>query len=239
MVAVEAKGLNLYYGNNHAVQNMDMTIPKGSIFGLIGPNGSGKSTTMNMITTLLPPTSGSLKVMGHDVISAADSVRRSIGLAPEEPALFSGLSAREFIRLSAIMHDMDSDTAEAGIQQLLDTFELSTKADHQLGSFSKGMKRKAMICAALIHDPDLLVMDEALDGLDIFAQKILKEELRRRANAGKTVIYSTHILETIEGFCSHIGLLELGKVLDHGPIDVVRERLGISSLGDAFKRSEV
>lgn len=239
MAAVEAQGLNLYYGSNHAVQDMNMTIPKGAIFGLIGPNGSGKSTTMNMITTLLAPSSGSLKVMGHDVNEAGDAVRRNIGLAPEEPALFSGLSAREFVRLSAVMHELPDDEAEKRIQHLLETFELRDKADDQLGSFSKGMKRKAMICAALVHDPALLVMDEALDGLDVFAQKILKEELRRRAANGTTIIYSTHILETIDGFCSHVGLLEKGKVLDFGGIDEVRKRLGITHLGDAFKRAEV
>lgn len=236
MHAVEASSLNLFYGSNHAVKNMEMVIPKGSIFGLIGPNGSGKSTTMNMITTLLAPSSGCLRVLGFDVSEAADEVRRHIGLAPEEPALFSGLSAREFVMLSANLHGMDDQAAKVRCEQLLERFELSDRADDMLGSYSKGMKRKAIICACLIHDPDLMVLDEPLDGLDIFAQKTLKACLKEASESGKTVIYSTHILETVQGFCTHVGLLQQGEVLAHGPLDEVLQQLGVTELGDAFAR---
>jgi len=191
---------------------------------------------MNMITTLLQPHSGSLKVLGLDVVAEADAVRQRIGLAPEEPALFSGLSAAEFVKLSASLHGMDDRHASRATAQWLEIFELENKSNEMLGSFSKGMKRKTLIAACLVHDPDLMVLDEPLDGLDIFAQKILKDMLLAAAARGKTVIYSTHILETVEGFCSHVGLLQEGKVLAHGPVADVMAQLEIKTLGAAFSR---
>jgi len=234
MNSVVCTDVNFSYGSNHAVRNLNLTIPKGAIFALIGPNGSGKSTTLNMITTLLKPQSGTLHVHDLNVVTEADEVRRRLGLAPEEPALFSGLTAAEFVHLSAVLHGMPEKDAHTQTRELLTHFELIDKADHQLGSYSKGMKRKALIASALVHDPDLLILDEPLDGLDIFAQKLLRNLLRQRAERGKTLIYSTHILETVESFCTHVGLLENGNMLDHGPIKEVMTRLNITNLGDAF-----
>lgn len=234
MNSVVCEGVHFYYGDNHAVRDLNLAIPKGSIFALIGPNGSGKSTTLNMITTLLEPQSGVVRVNDLDTVEQADQVRANLGLAPEEPAVFSGLTAFEFVNLSAVLHGISEADAEEKSRELLTRFELIDKADHQLGSFSKGMKRKALIASALVHDPELLILDEPLDGLDIFAQKLLREYLKERSERGLTLIYSTHILETVEGFCSHVGLLENGKLLDHGPIGEVKARLKIQNLGDAF-----
>jgi ABC-2 type transport system ATP-binding protein len=224
-----------YGGVGAALDGVDLRVPRGVLFALIGPNGAGKSTALNLITTLLEPGQGHVRVCGHDSVQQPDAVRRVLGYAPEESLLFSGLTAREFVALSATLHGLDVRTAADATAQLLGDFGLGERADDMLASFSKGMRRKTVLAAALVHDPELLVLDEPMEGLDVIAQQTLKELLRRRVARGRSVLYSTHIIEIIEALCSHVAVLRQGRVLAQGAIADARAALGVARLEDVFR----
>lgn len=234
MSTVVFEQVSLSYGSIRAVQDATFAIPRGTLFGLLGPNGAGKSTCLKMITTLLVPTAGRVSVNGFDTTDEPMAVRRSIGYAPEEPLIYAGLTAREFVELSAELHGLDPKSARAATVEVLAHMELSERADDTVATFSKGMRRKVLIAAALAHDPAVLVMDEPLDGLDVIAQARLKDLLRERVARGKTVVYSTHIIEVVESLCTHVALLEQGRLVASDDIAAVKRSLGVDTLIDAF-----
>jgi ABC-2 type transport system ATP-binding protein len=234
MDAVRFEQVSRCYGSRRALDGVELTVPAGALFGLIGPNGAGKSTCISLIATLLPPSSGRVSVFAADVSERADEARRRIGYAPEEPLVYGGLTPREFVELSATLHGLDAAAGRRAASELLETLGLADRADDAIAGFSKGMRRKALLAAALAHDPDLLVLDEPLEGLDVFAQQALKALLRARVARGKTVLYSTHILEVVDGLCTHVALLERGRLVADGTLDGVKARLGVTSLVDAF-----
>ncbi|HEX4456536.1 MAG TPA: ABC transporter ATP-binding protein [Polyangia bacterium] len=223
-----------YGGAGAVLDGVDLRVPRGVLFALIGPNGAGKSTSLNLITTLLSPGGGHVRVCGHDTVAAPAAVRRVLGYAPEESLLFSGLTAREFVTLSATLHGVGAEAAAAATTRLIGDFGLGERADDMLASFSKGMRRKAVLAAALVHDPELLVLDEPMEGLDVVAQQTLKELLRQRVARGRSVLYSTHIIEIVESLCSHVAVLRQGRVLAAGPIGEARAALGVARLEDVF-----
>ena len=232
--AIEFEQVSHRYGSQPALRNVSFTVPRGAIFGLIGPNGSGKSTTLNILTTLLRASEGRVRVLGRDVIAEPMAIKASLGYAPEEVNLYNGLSAREFVSLSAALHHLPPEEADRRAVTELTSFGLEERMDDQLGTFSKGMRRKSLIAAAMVHQPEILVLDEPMEGLDVVAQKMLKDRVSDHVAGGGTVVYSTHILEILEGFCTHLLLLRQGEVLGFGAVDEVRERLGIEKLADAF-----
>jgi len=232
--AITFENVTHRYGSETALRDVSFSVPKGAVFGLIGPNGSGKSTTLNILTTLLAASEGTVRVMGHDVAREPMAVKAALGYAPEEVALYNGLSARELVTLSATLHHLEPDEAARRAEALLTFFGLEERLDDQLGTFSKGMRRKSLIASALVHQPDILVLDEPMEGLDVVAQKMLKDRIRDHAAAGGTVVYSTHILEILEGFATHVLLLRSGEVLGFGSVEAVRAQLGIASLAEAF-----
>jgi len=236
MNAIELRGVTRRYGENLALDNVSFVVPSGSIFGLVGANGAGKTTCLNIVTTLLPPSAGDVLVCGSSVTCAPRETRRRVGYAPEEPLLYDGLTASEFVCLSGRLHGLEGAEALERAAEQLAGFDLSAQAEHQVGSFSKGMRRKVLIAASLAHDPDLLVLDEPLEGLDVIAQKRLKDLLRERADRGRTVFYSTHIVEVVEALCTHVAILRAGKLSAVGTIPEVLDTLQIRSLMDAFGR---
>jgi ABC-2 type transport system ATP-binding protein len=239
MHAVELTQVSRFYGQRAAVHEASFSVPRGSLFGLIGPNGAGKSTCLGMVTTLLAPSAGRVAVCGLDVTVETSEARRRIGYAPEEPLIYAGLTAREFVELAGRLHGMDARAAREAAERLLADVALADRADDVILEFSKGMKRKTLLAAALVHDPEVLVLDEPLEGLDVIAQARFKEMLRERVARGRTVLYSTHILEVAEALCSHVALLSAGKVLACGTLDEVKGALGVGALIDAFVRERV
>jgi len=231
---VEFDGVTHYYKDLCALEDVSFRVPNGAIFGLIGPNGSGKSTTLNLMTTLLTPRSGSIRVVGFDLAEDAAAAKAKIGYAPEEANVYQGLSPREFGILSGALHGLTEAESADAVDQLLETFKLTDRKNDQLGGFSKGMKRKSLLISALVHEPDLLILDEPLDGLDVVAQQILKDIIRGHIARGGTVIYSTHILEIVDGLCTHVLLLKKGKVVALGTLEEVRDQLGFDDLARAF-----
>ncbi len=214
--SIQIQDLVRRYGDVEAVRGLSLEIRGGEIFGLLGPNGAGKSTTLRVMATLIRPTSGSVRVAGFDVVTSADEVRRRIGYVPEEAELYDALTGSEFLELLADLHRLDRAAAAAKSGPLLDTFSLTRDIDRPVGDYSKGMKQKLLITAALQHDPEVLLLDEPLDGLDVAAQETLKGVLHAHAAAGHVVVYSSHILEVVERLCDRVGIIDRGRLVALG-----------------------
>jgi ABC-2 type transport system ATP-binding protein len=215
--SIEIRDLVRRYDTVEAVRGLTLDIAGGGIFGLLGPNGAGKSTTLRVLATLIRPTSGSVRVAGYDVVRDAAEVRRRIGYVPEGAELYDALTGAEFLDLLADLHRLDRREASTRSGAMLEAFALAGEIDRPVGDYSKGMRQKLLLVAALQHDPDVLLLDEPLDGLDVAAQEKLKEILHRHAAAGRVVVYSSHILEVVERLCDRVGIIDHGRLIAHGP----------------------
>ena len=231
--SIELERLSRRYGAFEAVRELTLSIPPGEVFGLLGPNGAGKSTTLKMLATLLKPTGGRGRVAGFDLVSSANDVRRHLGYVPEGADLYDVLSGGEFLDLIAGLHSLDPEVAARRRRELGDRLELSNELGKLVGEYSKGMRQKLLLIAALQHDPSVLLLDEPLDGLDVAAQEELKAILRERAAAGGAVVYSSHILEVVEKVCDRVGILHRGELAALGS---PREIAGSESLASVFLR---
>jgi ABC-2 type transport system ATP-binding protein len=213
---IEIQELSRAYGDVEAVRSLTLTVPSGEIFGLLGPNGAGKSTTLKVLATLLKPTGGAARVCGHDVVADAEGVRRAIGYAPEGAHLYEALSGDEFLDLMRDLHRLDPATAAEGRARLAEAFDLADALPTTIATYSKGMKQKLVLMAALQHEPRVLLLDEPLDGLDVASQQALKGILRRFVEGGGSVVYSSHILEVVERLCDRVGILHHGRLVALG-----------------------
>jgi ABC-2 type transport system ATP-binding protein len=231
---IEIQGLVRRYGEVEAVSGLTLAIPGGQVFGLLGPNGAGKSTTLRILATLIRPTSGTVRIGGFDVATQPDEVRRIIGYVPEGADLYDSLTGMEFLELVADLHRLPPEVADARRRPLLESFALLDDAARPIGEYSKGMKQKLLITAALQHDPTVLLLDEPLDGLDVAAQEVLKGIIRRQAAAGRVVVYSSHILEVVERLCDRVAIIHRGRlVADGSPAGLLAGHAG-RSLSELF-----
>lgn len=230
---VELRNLERHYGGRVAVRGLSLAIAGGEIFGLLGPNGAGKSTTLKMLATLLLPSAGEGRVAGFDLVRQADEVRRRIGYVPEGAELYEALTGSEFLDLVADLHRLPTEARERR-SLLLRELSLEADADRLIGEYSKGMKQKLLLVAALQHEPRVLLLDEPLDGLDVEAQEALKQILRRHAAAGGAVVYSSHILEVVERLCTRIAILAQGSLAALGSPRELVEGSAHGSLAELF-----
>ena len=231
---IEIQGVVGRFGDVEAVSGLTLAIPGGQVFGLLGPNGAGKSTTLRILATLIRPTSGTVRIGGFDVAAQPDEVRRIIGYVPEGADLYDALTGTEFLELVADLHRLPPKEADARRRPLLESFALLDDAGRPIGEYSKGMKQKLLITAALQHDPDVLLLDEPLDGLDVAAQEVLKGIIRRQAAAGRVVVYSSHILEVVERLCDRVAIIHRGRlVADGSPASLLAGHTG-RSLSEIF-----
>lgn len=233
---IELDGLIRRYGDFAAVRGISLSIPGGEVFGLLGPNGAGKSTTLKMLATLLLPSGGTARIAGHDLVTAADAVRRTIGYVPEGADLYDVLTGEEFLDLMRDLHRVPPDVAARRRAALAEAFRLEEELGRPAGEYSKGMKQKLLLIAALQHDPRVLLLDEPLDGLDVHSQEELKEILRRHAARGGCVVYSSHILEVVEKVCDRVAILHRGGVAAVGRPRELTEQSGDESLSKLFLR---
>ncbi len=233
---VELRNLARNYGGRTAVCDLSLTIGSGEIFGLLGANGAGKSTTLKMLATLLVPSGGSGRVAGFDLVSQADEVRRRIGYVPEGAELYDVLTGKEFLDLVRDLHRLPAAEAQRRRAPLLGAFDLESDLGRTIGEYSKGMKQKLLLIAALQHDPPVLLLDEPLDGLDVPAQEALKGILRQRAAAGGAVVYSSHVLEVVEKLCGRVAILHQGRLAALGSPRELMERNADESLSRLFMR---
>jgi len=231
---IELHALSRYFGDLTAVDQLELTLPAGRLVGLLGANGAGKTTTLEMLATLLAPSEGTARVAGHDIGTDVMAVRRRLGYVPEHGAVYEGLTAREYLELAGLLHDRAPDLGRRRAERLLAHFELSDVLDRRLATFSKGMRRKVLVVAALLHDPPVLLLDEPMDGLDVPSQRLLADLLRRLAADGKTVVYSSHVLQQVQEVCEDLVLIHQGRLLWHGAVARLRAEHGGAQLTDIF-----
>jgi len=232
---LEVEHFTKSYGPVRAVSDVSFAVPSGQIVGLLGPNGAGKSTTMKAILGLVRPDCGSIRVLGQDVGSSPVAVKREIGYVPESAILFDSLTGQEFLELSGRLHDVGKDTLQTRIRKILETFDLSSDRSSRLDTYSKGMRQKILIGAALLHNPDLILLDEPLSGLDVNAAIMIKDLIAALAAEGKTILYSSHVLDVVEKVCDRALIIHKGSLIAHGTLEDLEASTGQSSLEDAFR----
>ena len=225
MNAVTVRGLVKAYGRLRAVDGLDLDVPQGGIFGLVGPNGAGKTTTMLAIVTLLVPDAGTVEVFGADPRRDPGEVRRRVGYMPDFFGLYDGLTCREYLEFFASAYDLVGQQRRAQVDDLLELVELAHKADTDTSGLSRGMQQRLSLARALVHDPELLVLDEPASGLDPRARVELREILRELTRLGHTILVSSHILAELEEICDRVGIIEAGRVLAQGTTDELRAGL--------------
>jgi ABC-2 type transport system ATP-binding protein len=231
---LEARRLTKLYSGIPVVKDVSFSVKPGEILGYLGPNGSGKTTTVSMVVGLLDPTGGQVLFEGRDVQDDLVGFRRRVGYVPEEPHLYPFLSGREYLQLVGRLREIAAPTLERRIEGLLHFFGLGRDADQSIGSYSKGMRQKVLISAALIHDPDLLIFDEPLSGLDVTAALVFRHLVRTLADRGKTILYSSHVLEVVEKLCSRVIVLHRGRVVADDSVEHLRELMARDSLEEVF-----
>lgn len=223
---ISLRHLTKRFGLQTAVDSLCLEVPAGQIVGLLGPNGAGKSTTLKMLTGLLAPTAGTAVIAGHDLLSDSLELKRKVGFVPDSGAVFESLTGLEYLEMIAALYGIGSHAARQRIEQFISFFDLGfdTLTDKLLGAYSKGMRRKIVITAALLHNPPVVFFDEPLDGLDANAALGFKTLIQSLAREGKTIVYSSHILDVVEKVCDRVLIIDHGQLkLDGTPAELVRE----------------
>src|SRR5580704_5159319 len=234
-VALSVRGLRKRF-ERPAVEGIDLTIEAGEFYGLLGPNGAGKTTTLRMIAGLLKPDLGSIQVFGIDVLGNPSAAKELIAWLPDEPLLYDKLTVAEYLEFIAGLWRMDAGKAERNARQILERLDLWEHRDDRCEGFSRGMKQKAALAGALIHEPRLLILDEPLTGLDATIAREVKDLLLERARAGCTIILTTHIMEVAERLVDRIGIIQQGRIVAEGTLEELRTQAGRSkaTLEDLF-----
>ncbi|MGH7471056.1 MAG: ABC transporter ATP-binding protein [Longimicrobiales bacterium] len=233
---IRLQGVSKRYGRFTAVHPLDLHVRRGELFGFLGPNGAGKTTTIRMIAGVLRPSSGSIMIGGHDLMRAAAAAKGLIGYIPDRPSVYEKLTGAEFMRFVSGLWGRDGADAERRADELLELFELSAWKNTLVESYSHGMRQKLLISSALVHSPDLIVVDEPMVGLDPRAARLVKELLRSFTDAGGTVFLSTHSLEVAEALCDRIAILYEGRIRALGTMAELRveAQAGTAGLEDVF-----
>jgi ABC-2 type transport system ATP-binding protein len=231
---LELIDLSKSYHGIPAVRTLTLTAKPGEVVGLLGPNGSGKSTTVKMIVGLLRPSRGLVRWRGADIQQQLLSYQALVGYVPEEPRLYAYLTATEYLELVGGLRDIARPTLVRRINRYLELFGLDTDRYAPLSSFSKGMRQKVLISAALIHDPDVVVLDEPCSGLDVASTLILRTLVNELAARGKTIIYSSHVLDAVEKACVDVAILHHGHVVAYDSVTKLREIARAASLEEVF-----
>jgi ABC-2 type transport system ATP-binding protein len=231
---LEIRNLTKSYAGLHVASDISFVARAGEVTGYLGPNGSGKSTTMKMITGLIEPSSGLVFFNGRRIDADLMQYRRCMGYVPEEPYLYTHLSGIEYLIMVAQLRDMDRVVASQRIRGLLRLFGLYSDRDVPMSSYSKGMRQKILLSAALMHNPDLVLLDEPFSGLDIGSSLILRSLIEELAQRGKVVLFSSHELETVERICEHVVILHRGKVVADDSIANLRALMQLPTLEGIF-----
>lgn len=233
---IQLENLTKQYGDFTALRSLNLTVPRGVLFGLLGPNGAGKTTALRIIAGILQPTSGSVMVGGHDVQRDPERAKSRLGFIPDRPFIYEKLTGGEFLRFVAGLYGQNGADVERRVDELLSVWELTAWRDELLESYSHGMKQKLIISSALIHRPEVIVVDEPLVGLDPKAARLLKDIFRGFVERGGTVLMSTHTLEVAEALCDRIAIIQSGEIRAQGTMDDLRReaRAGDAGLEEIF-----
>ena len=228
---------HLFTGNTvDAVSNVSFECKPGRVFGLLGPNGAGKTTTLRMIATTLRPTSGNIRVAGHDAAHEGEQVRAKLGFLTGSTQLYDRLTASELVKYYADLHGVPRDVYRKRHDEIFQALDITSYADRRIGKLSTGMKQKVSIARVLIHDPDVLVLDEATAGLDVIASRTIIELIRKARDRGKTVLFSTHRMGEVALLCDDLALMHAGKILYYGTYPDFEKGMQAPTLEDEFIR---
>ena len=222
---IKLENVSKYYKTFPAVNNLNLEIGRGEVFGFIGPNGAGKTTTIKMLATLMLPSEGKLSVGGYDIVKEPHEVRRIIGYMPDSFGVYEDLLAWEYLDYFAALYHLNPAQRKRAIDDVLELTDLTIKRDAQVMSLSRGMKQRLCLAKTLLHDPAVLLLDEPASGLDPHARIEIRELIRELCRMGKTVIVSSHILTELADFCTSIGIIEAGRLLAAGRIDEITAKL--------------
>ena len=241
---VTVRGLRKKFGDKEAVAGIDLEIAAGSLAGLVGPNGAGKTTSLSMMTGLLRPDGGQVLVNGLDVWADPPAAKAIMGVVPAEVRLFERLSGEELLEYSGRLRDLPAAEARSRAAQLLDVLDLTEDANRLVADYSTGMRKKAALGCALIHNPSTLFLDEPLEGVDPVSADVIRRLLTRFVASGSTVLFSSHVMELVEQVCDHVSIIDKGKIVVSGTTDQVRggktlQRAFIDLVGPRARDKEV
>lgn len=236
MPVIETRMLKKKYGNKYVLKNINLSVEAGHVLGYIGPNGAGKSTTIKIISGLIDEFDGEVLVFGLDVRKHALEIKQRIGYIPENAALYDVLTPVEYLRFIGKLYGMNEDAIRTKSWELLRLFNLADKAETRMDTFSKGMKQKVLLISGLIHNPEIVFFDEPLSGLDANAVILVKEILSQLKQAGKTIFYSSHIMDVVEKICDRIIIIDKGEVLADGSFDSLQYIAEKASLESIFTK---
>ena len=234
-LALHLQDVSKHFGRP-AVEHLNLAVPRGELYALLGPNGAGKTTTLRMVAGLLAPDSGRIEVMGIDLASEPAAAKQTIAYLPDDPMLYDKLRPMEYLEFVAGLWGVSAKDAAPRATELLDWLDLSRHAHELTEGFSRGMKQKLALAGALIHDPELLILDEPLTGLDAGAARQVKDLLLSHVAKGGTVILTTHILEVAERLAQRIGIIQQGRLIAQGTLDELRVAAPGATLEDTFLR---
>lgn len=247
--AVEAIRLTRQFDKKLAVNNLSLEVAEGEYYGFLGPNGAGKSTTIKMLVGLLRPTDGTARIRGIDIWQNPLAAKQQLGVLPEGLNIYERLKGREFIRFAGTMYGLEDDVVKKRADELLDLLDLTDDADKMIVDYSKGMRKKTALAAAIIHTPRVLFLDEPFEGIDAITGRVIRNVLRQLTNQGTTIFFSSHILEVVERLCTRLAVINEGQLVAEGTIQELRqmaaagedatlEDLFISAVGAGTKEGE-
>jgi len=236
MPQIEIIGLTRSFGDLRALDGLDITVEAGEIYGFLGPNGAGKTTTLKIISGLMRPDSGSVRLCGYDVAAEPLSAKKILGYVPDRPHVYDKLTAREFMAFIGGLYEMDSTSVSAGTDKLLDLFGLADWKDELVEGFSHGMRQRLVLSAALLHEPRVLIVDEPMVGLDPRGARLLRDVFVGLKENGTSVLMSTHSLDIAEKIADRVGIINKGKLITEGNMDELRVRADMpgSALEEVF-----
>ena len=233
---IELRNVYKDYATTRALNDICLSVNRGEVFGYIGANGAGKTTTIKILTGLIKPSGGDALICGRSILADPLEVKSKIGYVPESGSLFDKLSPREYLSNVGRLYRLTDSAIKTKINDWLAYFELAERIDQRMEVFSKGTKQKVVWIAALMHDPEVLIFDEPLSGLDVEAIAHAKELMRRYAAEGRTIFYSSHLIDVVEKVCTRLAVLHKGRLVGVGTVDEIRGRNGSSSLEESLVR---
>lgn len=234
--AIEIHDLHKIYNGSHAVDGLSVTVPQGCFFGFLGPNGAGKTTTIKMLMGLAQPNAGTMHVLGMPMPQKSLEIRKEIGLVPDDTLLFDYLTGAEYLEFVARLYGLSRPRAKERGRELLDLFQLNENRRKLIGAYSKGMRKRVAMAAALIHRPRLFLMDEPFEGVDAVGARLMKDILLEQVRHGATVFLTSHVLEVVERLCDQVAIVNRGKIVVQGTMAELRQQAaeGVSTLEDIF-----
>jgi ABC-2 type transport system ATP-binding protein len=224
--ALQLQAVNKHFGETHAVADLDLAVTSGTFLGLLGRNGAGKSTLIKMITGLMQPTSGSIEVLGRSHAKAPLEIKSRLGVMPEGTALLERLTGPQYLRLVGRLHGIEDEVIDQRRQELFDLLELAPGRRTLIADYSYGMQKKTAFCAALLHGPELLLLDEPFEGIDPVTTRTIKDLLLNLNKGGTTIVLTSHALDLVERLCPQLALIHEGKLVGHGSLDDLRQEHG-------------